>query len=333
MGCVFPSTEVEAKERDEAIQRSRHHGNSLATAYKPGEPIMKILISGCDGQLGSDCGQVLRRNHEVVGVDLKDMNITDAAVVENVIARVRPDILINCAAYTNVDACEKDRSLAWKVNVEGPKNLACIVEQYGGRLVHISSDYVFDGRKDPPEPYLEDDEPNPLSYYGRTKLEGEVAVRQATDHHLILRTAWLYGVRGHNFLKTMLRLALQKPEEEIRVVNDQFGSPSWSYRLALQIEKLIYVNGDGVYHATSEGHCTWYELAKGFLETIGVPHALIPCATEDYPTPAPRPRNSILENRRLKERGINVMPHWQKDVDQFISTFGERLIREARGEI
>ena len=302
-------------------------------ALKLGEPIMKILISGCDGQLGSDCGQVLRKNHEVVGVDLKEMDITGAEIVKEVICRVTPDIVVNCAAYANVDACEKDRSLAWSVNVEGPKNLAFMVEKYGGRLIHISTDYVFDGRKDPPEPYLEDDKPNPLSYYGRTKLEGERAVIQATDHYLILRTAWLYGVRGHNFLKTMLRLALKKPEEEIRVVNDQFGSPSWSYRLALQIEKLIQVNGHGVYHATSEGHCTWYELAKGFLETIGVPHALIPCATKDYPTPAPRPRNSILENRRLKEQGINVMPHWQKDLDQFVSMFGERLIREARGVV
>jgi dTDP-4-dehydrorhamnose reductase len=298
-------------------------------ALKPGEPVMKILISGCDGQLGSDCGQVLRKDHEVVGVDLKDMNIADAAIVKEVICRVTPDIVVNCAAYTNVDACEKDRSLAWKVNVEGPKNLASTVEKYGGRLIHISTDYVFDGWKDPPEPYVEDDEPNPFSYYGRTKLEGERALIQATDHYCILRTAWLYGVRGHNFLKTMLRLALKKPEEEIRVVNDQFGSPSWSYRLALQIEKLIQVKGHGVYHATSEGH----ELAKGFLETIGVPHALIPCATKDYPTPATRPRNSILENRRLKEQGINVMPHWQKDLDQFVSMFGERLIREARGVV
>jgi dTDP-4-dehydrorhamnose reductase len=302
-------------------------------AFKPGEPVMKILISGCDGQLGSDCGQVLRKNHEVVGVDLKDMDITDAAIVKEVIYRVTPDIVVNCAAYTNVDACEKDRSLAWRVNVEGPKNLASMVETYGGRLIHISTDYVFDGWKNPPEPYLEDDEPNPLSNYGRTKLEGERAVIQATDRHVILRTAWLYGVRGQNFLKTMLVLALKKPEEKIRVVNDQFGSPSWSYRLALQIEKLIQVKGHGVYHATSEGHCTWYELAKGFLETIGVPHALIPCATKDYPTPAPRPRNSILENRRLKEQGINVMPHWQKDLDQFVSMFGERLIREARGVV
>jgi dTDP-4-dehydrorhamnose reductase len=302
-------------------------------AFKPGEPVMKILISGCDGQLGSDCGQVLRKNHEVVGVDLKDMDITDAAIVKEVIYRVTPDIVVNCAAYTNVDACEKDRSLAWRVNVEGPKNLASMVETYGGRLIHISTDYVFDGWKNPPEPYLEDDEPNPLSNYGRTKLEGERAVIQATDRHVILRTAWLYGVRGQNFLKTMLVLALKKPEEKIRVVNDQFGSPSWSYRLALQIEKLIQVNAYGVYHATSAGHCTWYELAKGFLEAIGVPHALIPCATEDYPTPAPRPRNSILENRRLKEQDINVMPHWQQDLDQFVSMFGERLIREARGGV
>ena len=294
---------------------------------------MKILISGCDGQLGSDCEQVLRRNHEAVGVDLKDMNITDLRLVKEVIGHVRPDVVVNCAAYTNVDASETDRSLAWKVNVEGPRNLASMVEKYGSRLIHISTDYVFDGRKDPPEPYLENDEPNPLSYYGKTKLEGEMAVRQTTDRYFILRTAWLYGVRGHNFLKTILLLALKNPEEAIKVVNDQFGSPTWSHTLALQIEKLVQVNGQGTYHASSEGHCTWYELAKYFLETMGVPHVLVPCVTEDYPTPALRPRNTILENRRLKERGINLMPHWQEDLDQFISMFGVRLIREARGVI
>jgi dTDP-4-dehydrorhamnose reductase len=294
---------------------------------------MKILISGCDGQLGSDCEQVLRTNHDVVGVDLKDMDITDLAVVKKVTGHVRPDVVVNCAAYTNVDACETDRSLAWKVNVQGPGNLASMVDKYGGRLMHVSTDYVFDGRKDPFEPYLEDDEPNPLSYYGRTKLEGEMAVRQATDHYLILRTAWLYGVRGHNFLKTMLKLALNHPEGAIKVVNDQFGSPTWSHTLALQIAKLVQVNGQGIYHATSEGHCTWYELAKYFLETVGVPHVLVPCATEDYPTPAPRPRNSVLENRQLKDKGINLMPNWRTDLDQFISMFGRRLIREARGSI
>ncbi len=294
---------------------------------------MKILISGCDGQLGSDCEQVLRRNHEAVGVDLKDMNITDLRLVKEVIGHVRPDVVVNCAAYTNVDASETDRSLAWKVNAEGPRNLASMVEKYGSRLIHISTDYVFDGRKDPPEPYLENDEPNPLSYYGKTKLEGEMAVRQTTDHYLILRTAWLYGVRGHNFLKTILMLAEKNPEEAIKVVNDQFGSPTWSHTLALQIEKLVQVNGQGTYHASSEGHCTWYELAKYFLETMSVPHALVPCVTKDYPTPALRPRNTILENRRLKERGINLMPRWQEDLDQFISMFGVRLIREARGVI
>jgi len=281
---------------------------------------MKILISGCDGQLGSDCEQVLRTN-------------PDLAVVKEMTVHVRPDVVVNCAAYTNVDACETDRSLAWKVNVQGPGNLASMVDKYGGRLMHVSTDYVFDGRRDPFEPYLEDDEPNPLSYYGRTKLEGEMAVRQATDHYLILRTAWLYGVRGHNFLKTMLRLALNHPEEAIKVVNDQFGSPTWSHTLALQIAKLVQVNGQGIYHATSEGHCTWYELAKYFLETVGVPHVLVPCATEDYPTPAPRPRNSVLENRRLKDKGINLMPNWRTDLDQFISMFGRRLIREAGGSI
>ncbi len=280
--------------------------------------------------MGSDCCQVLQRSHDVYSLSPKELDITNPLDVDKMIRRFVPDIILNCAAYTNVDACETEKEPAWKVNVEGPKNLASGVEKHGGQLIHISTDFLFDGRKKPPEPYLEDDEPNPLSYYGRTKLEGEMAVRQATASHMILRTAWLYGVKGRNFLKTMLKLALKDPQKEIKVINDQLGSPTWSYRLALQIDKLIEVNGRGAYHASSEGYCTWYELACYFLEKMGVPHSLIPCTTEEYPTPATRPRNSILENRRLKEAGIHLMKYWQDDLDQFVSVFREQLIGEVK---
>ena len=136
----------------------------------------------------------------------------------------------------------------------------------------------------------------------------------------------MYGMQGHNFPKTMLKLALQDPRKQIKVVNDQFGSPTWSYRLAQQIEKLIEVNSQGTYHATSEGYCTWYELASYFLQKMGVPRPLIPCTSEEYPTPAPRPQNSILENRLLKQEGMNVMTNWKSDLDQFVSMFKEPLI-------
>lgn len=290
---------------------------------------MKILICGSSGQLGSDCLQILQEAHEVLALSLNELDITSSSDVDKVIRNSVPDIILNCAAYTDVDACETERELAWKVNVEGPKNLASGVTKYGGLLIHISSDYVFDGRKKPPEPYVEDDEPNPLSYYGRTKLEGEVAVMQATDQYIILRTAWLYGIHGRNFLKTILELALGNPDKKVKVVNDQFGSPTWSFRLALQIAELIEKNGRGTYHATAEGHCTWYELAGHFLGEMGIGHSLIPCTSDEYPTPAIRPRNSILENKRLKKADINLMKDWSHDVDQFVSNFQEQLLNEA----
>ncbi|MBW2047452.1 MAG: dTDP-4-dehydrorhamnose reductase [Deltaproteobacteria bacterium] len=290
---------------------------------------MRVMILGGDGQLGSDCTLVLRGSHRVLSVDLPDLDITDLPAVKGVVRNFRPHVMVNCAAFTRVDECETRRDLACRVNVDGPANLAEAAKEGGAILIHVSTDYVFDGRKQVPEAYTEEEIPEPASYYGETKLKAEEAVRRITDDHMIVRTAWLYGIRGHNFLKTMLRLARQDPHREIRVVNDQFGSPTWSYRLALQIVRLIESGGRGTYHATSEGCCTWYELATRFLDTMGIRHFLVPCTTDEYPTPATRPMNSILENRRLKRQGINVMRDWKKDLEEFVSRFRDRLIREA----
>lgn len=280
--------------------------------------------------MGTDCHIVLGRRHEVRSVDLDELDIADPSRVENETAAFGPDVMVNCAAYTAVDACETQYDLARQINAEGPGNLAMAAERHGARLVHVSTDYVFDGSKMPPEPYVETDDPHPVSCYGKTKLAGEEAVKEATDDYMIVRTAWLYGVGGPNFLKTMLRLALKGPTRKISVVNDQFGSPTWSYRLALQIETLIQARGEGVYHATSEGYGTWYELAVEFLDRMGVPHCVVPCTTVQYPTPAARPMNSILENRRLKEAGINLMQDWRRDVAAFVAAFKDRLIIEAK---
>jgi dTDP-4-dehydrorhamnose reductase len=257
------------------------------------------------------------------------MDITDLKQVGEVIDHIRPAYVINCAAFTDVDACESQRKLAWSVNAEGPRNLALTTKKYGSHLLHISTDYVFDGMRKLPQPYIESDETNPASYYGATKVEGERAIRGATDRYTIVRTAWMYGVQGRNFPKTMLRLACNDPEREIKVVADQYGSPTWSYTLALQIETLITRGGRGIYHATAEGYCTWYELACYFLERVGVPHRVIPCTSAEYPTPAERPGNSILENARLKEMGMNIMNTWQCDIDRYVDTFHERLLSEA----
>ncbi|MBW2109434.1 MAG: dTDP-4-dehydrorhamnose reductase, partial [Deltaproteobacteria bacterium] len=226
--------------------------------------------------------------------------------------------------------CETEREAARQVNVQGPENLAASAKRHGVFLVHVSTDYVFDGNKPVPEAYTEADTPSPISYYGKTKLEGEMAIQRICPDHAIVRTAWLYGGSGPNILKTFLRRALSDPAGEIRVVNDQYGSPTWSYRLALQMARLIEAKGHGVYHATSQGYCTWYDLACYFLNLMDVPHRVVPCSTAEYPTAARRPKNSILDNSGLKARGIDLMPRWEDDLNAFVARYRSGLIQEVQ---
>ena len=291
---------------------------------------MKILITGGAGQLGRDCETVLKKNHQVTPVDLEVLDIADRTAVNAFVHDLKPDVILNCAAFTRVDDCETEKELACKVNVEGPKHLASAAGTRGARMIHISTDYVFDGKKPVPEYYTENDGTHPISNYGLTKLEAEKAVCEETDRHSIIRTAWLYGANGRNFLKTMLRLAIGDPEREFKVVHDQFGSPTWSYRLAEQIATVMDADVNGIFHATSEGHCTWYELATTFLDEMAVPNAFVPCTTQDYPTPAERPANSILENQRLKDAGLNIMRDWRADLIQFVTLYKDRLIDEVK---
>ena len=288
---------------------------------------MNIIIFGGNGQLGRDCQAVFQKDHKVSSVDIDTLDITDIEPVREFIRQVQPEVLVNCAAFTQVDKCETFKEAAWSANVKGPENLAICAKESSARLIHISTDYVFDGKKNPPEPYMESDAVNPLSYYGETKLEGERAIERHMDNFVILRTAWLYGFHGNNFLKTILKKALSGAS--LKVVDDQFGSPTWSYRLACQIKRVVENTAQGIYHATSEGYCTWYELARYFLEKMNVPYNITPCSTEEYPTPAIRPGNSILENQRLKAEGLNVMKHWREDVDDFIKKFGAQLARDC----
>jgi len=290
------------------------------------------MITGDKGQLGADCSKVLGETHEIMGVDIDEVDIAKLPDIELLVQQFTPNIIVNCAAYTRVDDCEIEKELAWHANVTGPENLAKCVDKHGGFLIHVSTDYVFNGRKKVPEPYVETDVPNPVSSYGLSKFEGEKAIRRITDQHIILRTAWLYGIRGHNFLKTMLKLCLRNSDNKIKVVNDQFGSPTWTYRLALQIERLIETNYRGIFHASADGYCTWYELAVYFLKKMEIPYNIIPCTTEEYPTPAVRPMNSILENRNLKERGIDIMTSWKSDIDEFVLNFREVLLKDIEKE-
>lgn len=292
--------------------------------------VMPILITGGSGQLGMDCAQVLGSDYAVTSVDIDTVDITDPGRMDALCRRVEPAVIVNCAAYTQVDQCETDFAAAHAVNAEAPGHLAVCARQYDATLIHISTDYVFSGRKPLPEPYVESDPTEPISAYGRTKLDGERAVAAAGCRYIILRTAWLYGFYGRNFLKTMLKKAMAAPEATLKVVNDQFGSPTWSYRLAIQIRGLISSDANGIYHASAEGYCTWFDLASSFLEKMGVPHRIMPCTTADYPTPAVRPKNAILENHHLKSEGLNMMTGWRRDLDEFVATYGDRLLAECR---
>lgn len=291
---------------------------------------MNVLLIGYKGQLGTDCMAVLNAHgFSVKGADLPEFNLTDRDKTVKALDRDHPDVIVNCAAYTAVDACEKDPA-CWTVNADGPKYLAEWAASHGAFLVHVSTDYVFAGDKPLFEACVESDTPGPVSEYGRSKLAGERAILASGAKAAILRTAWLYGAHGKNFLKTMLRLALQAPEREIRVVNDQFGSPTWSYTLARQIAEVIDSRATGVFHATSEGYCSWYDLARKFLTSMEIPFRLAPCTSAQYPTPARRPENSILENRRLNEAGINVFHEWNDELGAFVRECGPFVLNEVK---
>lgn len=291
---------------------------------------MKILISGAQGQLGRDLTSLLTRTHEVIPCGSKELDISNEEQVADLLSRHRPEVLINCAAFTAVDTCEEAQDHAWLINARGPENLARHLLQHGGRLIHISTDYVFDGTKPATECYLEGDPVAPLSEYGRSKLAGERAITAQSDNHLILRTAWLYGAEGKNFLKTMLRLALADPSRELKVVDDQYGSLTWTATLARQIDAVLDSTMQGIVHATAEESSTWYQGACYFLDAMEVPYCLSPCTTQEYPTPAHRPANSILENSRLKQAGKSVFGGWQEDIDRFVATHKQELLKEAR---
>ncbi len=291
---------------------------------------MKILITGSKGQIGSECVHVLGEKHHVWGLGKEELDITDVTRVTATLNFWQPDIVVNCAAYMDVDACEAAPEAAFQVNAVGPRNLATCLGRQGGLLVHLSTDYVFDGRKPPPQGYGEDDPVAPLSQYGRTKLAGEQAIQQSLCPHIIVRTSWVYSIYGQNFIKKILKAAYRQPTQELKVVHDQYGSLTWAWRVAQQIAELIEVSGRGLYHASAGDHCTWYEVARYLFNRLDLSQPIIPCRGLDYPLAAVRPHNSILENRRLNEAGLNLMRPWQEDLDLFIHRFRNQLLAEAQ---
>ena len=289
---------------------------------------MKILLVGSTGMLGSDCKKVFLEKHEVITPTREEMDIRKWDKVIEVIQKIAPNVVVNCAAFTNVDACESEKILAQKINVEGARNLAQVCARFDCKIVHISSDYVFDGKKSVPQPYFEDDEPNPLSFYGKTKADSEKAVIDNIEDFIIIRTGWLYGEHGSNFVKWIIQKAIRR--EKIKVLTDQYGSPTWTYRLALQIMRLIEKDVRGIFHVTSEGFCTRVEWAKFILENLKFSSDLELVSIKEWNSVAKRPGNCLLENRELKIQRLNIMRDWREDLKEFLERYGEKLIQEAK---
>lgn len=281
---------------------------------------MKVLITGCRGQLGLE---LIRQFNEFDGLyslietDVHNLDITNQAMVFDLVKSQKPDVIINCAAYTNVDGCESDELNAYRVNAIGPQNLSAAAFSVGAKIVQVSTDYVFDGTVSSPK--IESDPINPRSVYGKSKALGEILVKEINPRHFIVRTAWLYG-EGNNFVRTMLKLAKEK--DEVKVVNDQFGSPTSTKDLARCIIKLINTESYGTYHGTCEGSCSWNQFAKKIFEIKGINIKVSDITTEELNRPAERPKYSVLDNFMLRLIGINEFRSWE-----------EALIDYLKGEV
>jgi dTDP-4-dehydrorhamnose reductase len=276
---------------------------------------LRILVTGKTGQLGYDLYELMKDKEDVVAAGREDFDIADINSTHKFIKEHKPDIVIHCAAYTKVDDCEKNIDLAYKINAVGTGNIASICSNIGARMVYISTDYVFDGTKN--EPYNEFDIPNPLSTYGKSKLAGENIVREILDKHYIIRTSWLYGINGNNFVKTMLKLA--KGRDVIRVVNDQHGSPTYTRDLAEGLYFLVKTNAYGTYHMTNSGETTWFDFAKRIFNIAGLNINVVPTTTEEYNAPALRPKYSVLDNYLLRLRFDYRLRNWEEALDDFMS--------------
>ena len=284
---------------------------------------MRWLITGAHGQLGTDLQQVLAGD-DVHAVGHTELDIADAAAVSKAIADFAPDVVVNAAAYTAVDAAETDEDTAHRVNASGPAVLATALATSGGRLIHVSTDYVFAGDAD--QPYEVDDPTAPKSAYGRTKLAGELAVRELLpDASYVVRTAWVYGASGGNFVKTMVRL--QRERDTVSVVDDQRGAPTWSADLAAALVELA--RGDapaGTYHCTNGGDTTWFGFTRAIFEELGAdPERVLPTTTDAFPRPAPRPAYSVLSDTAWREAGLTPMRHWRDALRAAFATSGTAL--------
>jgi dTDP-4-dehydrorhamnose reductase len=274
---------------------------------------VKILLTGRNGQVGSELVPLLRPLGTVEATDRQSLDLADPAAIRRVVRDAKPDVIINTAAYTAVDKAESEEALALRINGEAPGVMADEAKRLGALLVHYSTDYVFDGEQG--RPYVEDDPVAPLGAYGRTKLEGEQRIRAAGARHAIVRTAWVYGNRG-NFVRAILRQAGKGAA--LRVVNDQFGAPTWARDIAAITTQLVRKGAQGTYHVSAAGQASWYEVAQEVLRVARLQVDVLPVTTAEYGARAPRPRYSVLDNRKLRTAGFAAIADWRERLPHYL---------------
>ena len=276
---------------------------------------MKVLITGVSGQLGHDAAKTLTaRGVPFLGVGSKELDVSDRDAVLRMFDTYRPDAVLHCAAWTKVDLAEDEPELCMRVNADGTQNVAEACRELGAKLLYVSTDYVFPGTGE--TPWETDDATGPLNVYGKSKLAGEDAVRKLVEKHFIVRTSWVIGEHGNNFVKTMLRLA--ENHDRLRVVNDQIGSPTFTADLAPLLCRMLETEKYGVYHATNEGFCSWAELAEAVFRLSGKEVAVEHVSTEEYGAKALRPKNSRLSKMSLDEKGFKRLPGWETSLERFL---------------